>query len=233
MGGGGNLTLSLTCNRLFKDVTFCLICLFVCLFFPPRVLACLFLSQLDAEASLWRPRQKCFEAAEAEICADGTKVAACAHHLQVRGVELVAMETIENGGVLISSALLLLLLLSFPFPSSSPDITCSPLPRRRLEYVTRCIFSRRVRKSTQTLARMGCERVLFLRSGFQRSQGRRACWLACREPAPFNKTICKPYNHPTPPSLLNSVQILITNIQTLILSGLIKLQLLIGSQKEP
>lgn len=55
-------------------------------------------SQLDAKASLRRPRQKCFEVAEAAICADRTKVAACTHHLQVRsGVEVVVMETIENG----------------------------------------------------------------------------------------------------------------------------------------
>lgn len=37
---------------------------------------------------------------------------------------------------------------------------------------------------------------------------------------------------PTNLSLLNSVQILITDIHTLILSGLIKLRLLIGSQKD-
>lgn len=45
---------------------------------------------------------------------------------------------------------------------------------------------------------------------------------------PFIKQL-KP---PTNLSLLNSVQILITNIHTLFLSGLIKLRLLIGSQKD-
>lgn len=55
-----------------------------------------FFSQLDAKASLWRLRQKRFEVTEEEICADRTKVAACTHHLQVRGVvEAVVMETIE------------------------------------------------------------------------------------------------------------------------------------------
>lgn len=42
----------------------------------------------------------------------------------------------------------------------------------------------------------------------------------------------KQFKPPTNLALLNSVQILITNIHTLILSGLIKLQLLIGSQKD-
>lgn len=45
---------------------------------------------------------------------------------------------------------------------------------------------------------------------------------------PFIKQLKPPTNF----SLLSSVQILITNIHTLILSGLIKLRLLIGSQKD-
>lgn len=42
----------------------------------------------------------------------------------------------------------------------------------------------------------------------------------------------KQFKPTTNRSLLNSVQILITHIHTLILSGLIKLRLLIGSQKD-
>lgn len=86
-------------------------------------------TQLDAKASLWRLRQKCFEVTEKEICADRTKVAACTHHLQVRGVvEAVVMETIEISSTWCVNFLSSLPRPSLSFSSSSPDITCAVLP---------------------------------------------------------------------------------------------------------
>lgn len=69
---------------------------------------------------------------------------------------------------------------------------------------------------------MGCEHVVFCRVG---------CDAALAAGSQADR---KENNLKTPQTcfLLTVSKILITNIQTLVLSGLIKLQLLIGSQKD-